>query len=210
MQPYSTAILDYNVKRFPFARLCEAFLGQPLTELHDASIARLQPGKERTPFHEQLYAIGEPFLHIYRAFVKDLLDVEAGAYLYQAIPSFRVHLPGNVATGNFHRDSDFNHPREELNFLVPLTPMRDTSSVWVESEPGANDCAPVEMSVGQYLRFHGAVLLHGSVPNETGRSRVSFDFRILPKVAYQDTGLSTVNAETPLRLGAYYADGGLL
>jgi hypothetical protein len=207
MQPYSTQILSYDTARFPFATICTRYLGD-LTALHDESLGRLQVGKERTAYHERLYAIGEPFLMVYRAFVRDILGDEAGLYLYQAIPSFRVHLPGSVATGNFHRDSDFNHPVEELNFLVPLTPMRDTSSVWVETEPGANDCQPVTMGVGEYLRFHGAMLLHGSKPNETGRSRVSFDFRVLPKAAYKDGGLATVNKGVALRLGAYYSDGG--
>jgi hypothetical protein len=210
MLPYSTEILSYNVRRYPFARLCETFLRQSLTELHDETIARLQPGHERTPFHEQLYAIGEPFLAMYRSFVKELLDVEAPAYLYQAVPSFRVHLPGNVATGNFHRDSDFGHQAETINILVPLTPMADTASVWIESEPGANDPAPVTMNVGQYLRFHAAMLLHGSHPNTTGKSRVSFDFRVLPKVAYRDNGSRSAITEMPIRLGDYYADGGLL
>jgi hypothetical protein len=207
MQPYSTAILTYDVGQHPFAALCERYLGD-LTSLHDESLGRLQVGKETTAYHQALYGIGEPFLSVYRRFVKDILGEEIGLYLYQAVPSFRVHLPGNVATGNFHRDSDFNHPKEELNFLVPLTPMADTASVWIETEPGAGDCAAVTMAVGQYLRFHGAVLLHGSKPNETGRSRVSFDFRILPKHAYRDDGRATVNVGMPLRLGAYYADGG--
>ena len=206
MQPYSTAIFSYDRIAYPFAEICTAALGD-LTTLHDETIARLRVGSERTQFHAQLYAIGDPFLSVYRAFVKHLLDIEAGAYLYQAVPSFRVHLPGNVATGNFHKDSDFNHPHEEINYLVALTPMHNSSSVWIESEPGANDFMPVELRVGQYLRFHGADLMHGSVPNVTGQTRVSFDFRILPKAAYRPTDARTVNAGVSLTLGAYYADG---
>ena len=209
MQPYSTAVLSYDSLRHPFAAIATAYLGE-LTTLHDPTIGRLEVGREQTPFHAQLYAIGEPFLSIYRGFVRSILDVERGAYLYQAIPSFRVHLPGNVATGNFHKDSDFGHQAEELNYLVPLTPMRDTSSVWLESEPGAADYAPVAMRVGEYLRFHGAMLSHGSVPNTTGKTRVSFDFRVLPKAAYRDTGARTAQLGMGLRLGEYYADGGEL
>ena len=209
MIPCSTAILSYDRIRFPFARLAEMHLGD-LTTLHDATIPRLQVGAERTPFHAQLYAIGDPFQAIYRRFVASLLGDEAPAYLYQAIPSFRVHLPDNVATGNFHKDSDFGHPLEEVNFLVPLTPMAGSNSVWIESEPGARDMMPVTLSVGQYIRFHGAALLHGSHPNQTGRTRVSFDFRILPKAAYRDTGKRTVNKGVALKLGEYYADGGAL
>ena len=41
MLPYSTAILDYDTVRYPFARLCEAHLGD-LTTLHDERIGRLK------------------------------------------------------------------------------------------------------------------------------------------------------------------------
>lgn len=212
MIPYYTSILDYDTARYPFARLAETFLGRDLVGLRDDTIGRLQVGKERTDFHRRLYDIGAPFLSLYRSFLKEVVFVQTdpALYFYQAIPSWRVHLPGNVATGNFHRDADFNHAIEEINFLVPLTPMASTSSVWIESEPGANDCAPVTMEPGQYLRFHGAALLHGSHPNTTGCSRVSFDFRVLPRTAYKDTGARTVNAGMDLRLGDYWADGGEL
>lgn len=211
MLPYNTAVLSYDEVRFPFRQFVTQYLGDVATWRDDA-IGRLAAGKERTPFHQQLYQIGEPFLDLYRRFVRDevLVGDFSSAYLYQAIPSWRVHLPGNVATGTFHKDSDFNHPFEEINFLVPLTPMHDTASVWLESEPGALDFCPVDLEPGQYLRFHGACLMHGSVPNTTGRARVSFDFRLLPRTAYQDRGLQTVNAGMDLRLGAYYADGGVL
>lgn len=209
MLNYSTAILSYDCTRYPFARLCEAYLGD-LTSLHDERIGRLQPGAERTPFHAQLYAIGDPFLHLYRAFVRELLDVEAPAYLYQAVPSFRVHLPGNVATGNFHKDVDFGHSPESLNYIIPLTPMAQSSSVWVEGVGADGSIAPITMEVGQYLRFHGAQLTHGSYPNETGKTRVSFDFRILPKASYKPTEARSAQLGVSLTLGSYYSDGGEL
>lgn len=209
MQPYSTAILRYDTARYPFTRLAEAHLGD-LTTLHDETIPRLQPGAERTPFHAQLYAIGDAFLSLYRGFVRELLDVEAPLCLYQAIPSFRVHLPGNVATGSFHRDSDFGHSKQSLNYIVPLTPMAQSSSVWIESAPGAADYAAVQLTPGRLLRFHGACLSHGSYPNQTGRTRVSFDFRILPKAAYKDEGKKSAQLGVSLTLGEYYADGGEL
>ncbi len=209
MLPYNTAILKYDTARYPFTRLAEAYMGD-LTKLHDERVGRLQPGAERTPFHAQLYAIGDPFLSLYRAFVRELLDIEAGLYLYQAVPSFRVHLPGNVATGNFHKDSDFGHSVASLNFLVPLTPMAQSSSVWLEGYGGDGSIAPVQLTPGRYLRFHGAVLSHGSYPNETGRTRVSFDFRVLPKAAYKDEGKKSAQLGMALTLGEYYADGGEL
>lgn len=213
MLNYETRLLHYDTARYPLAAMVEAHFEHPLTLLHALSsgpIARLEVGcDQQTEFHAHFYTIGTPFYGVYRAFVKSLLDTP-GDYLYQKIPTFRVHLPGNVATGGFHRDADYNHPIAELNYLVPLTPMEGTSSVWIETAPNADDCYPVRAVVGDVLRFHGAVLTHGSVPNESGRTRVSFDFRILPKVAYHETDLRTVNQGRRLILGDYYADGGLL
>lgn len=209
MLDYETKIVSYDPVRFPFARLCETHLGD-MTSLRDDKVERLRVGAERTDFHAQLYAIGEPFHAMYRAFVKDLFGRDTAGLLYQTVPSFRVHLPGNVATGNFHRDSDFGHSPESLNYLVALTPMANSSSVWVEGYGADGTLSPVSLQVGQYLRFHAAKLLHGSYPNETGRARVSFDFRVLPKAAYKPTAARSAQLGVSLTLGEYYSDGGEL
>lgn len=206
MLDYSTAILKYDTLKYPFIRVAEAHLGD-LTALRDDKVERLRVGAERTDFHAQLYAIGEPFLKIYRGFVRELLGTGASAYLYQTIPSFRVHLPGNVATGNFHRDADFGHQEETLNYLVPLTPMAQSSSVWIEGYGADGSLGAVQLTPGRFLRFHAARLLHGSYPNQTGRARVSFDFRVLPKSAYRPTDARSAQLGVSLTLGEYYSDG---
>ena len=40
-----------------------------------------------------------------------------------------------------HYDSDHlsNHPVGEKNFLIPITKMKDTNSIYIDSEPGKKD-----------------------------------------------------------------------
>ena len=40
------------------------------------------------------------------------------------------------------------------------------------------------MNYGEILKFDGANLLHGNKINKTGKSRISFDFRVLKKSDY--------------------------
>lgn len=123
------------------------------------------------------------------------LNWEDDDYLFQAKPTFRVHLPGNIATGGFHRDRDYNHQTQEVNFIVPLTKMAKTASLFIEL--GVADWINPDLGVGQAICFDGANLLHGSKPNMEGYTRCSIDFRLLHKKDYCDTGLSTVNLGMP-------------
>jgi hypothetical protein len=212
MLDYTTRIIDYDETRFPFRALVAAHFGRDLAQLHEGApaIGRLQPGMDtQTPMHKHFYSDDGPFLQtflaVYRAFVYEVFRGES-ALLYQRIPTFRVHLPGNVATGNFHRDADFGHNRAELNVLVALTPMHDTNSVWIESTRVAEDTwnyEPVVLQPGQALIFHGAVLSHGSLPNLTGVTRASFDARVLPRQNYQP-GARTVNQGMAMDIGTYW------
>jgi hypothetical protein len=210
MLNYKTRVITYDTNRYPFAALVRGHFRKDLALLHEGApaIARLEVGKDTaTPMHEWFYRGDETgsfnrlFLSIYHQFMREFAG--PGAYLYQKVPSFRVHLPGNVATGNFHRDSDFGHQEEELNILVALTPMAGENSVWVESERGRGDYSPVTMDVGQALVFHGAVLSHGSLTNTTGKTRVSFDARILPRASYRPGG-TTINQGVPFAIGGYW------
>lgn len=218
MLDYTTRILSYDETRYPFRQLVTAHFGRALTELHKGAgdIPRLQPGMDtQTPMHKHFYSGDGPFLPtllgVYTGFIRDTLlawGETPADYLYQKVPNFRVHLPGNVATGNFHRDSDFGHNEAELNILVALTPMHDTNSVWLESTRTAESTEgyePVTMEPGQALVFCGARLMHGSVPNMTPFTRASFDCRILPRAAYAP-GKKTINQGMALDIGGYWGE----
>jgi len=67
-----------------------------------------------------------------------------------------------------------------LNVWLPLTPVWDENSIWIESEEGKEDFVPVELDYGQGLVFDDSNLRHGSKANQTPSTRVSFDFRFAP------------------------------
>ena len=144
---------------------------------------------------------------LYENFIKDVIShkVECKKFLYQKSPTFRVHAPGNIADGGWHRDRDYNHSPHEINFFLPLTPAVGNNTIWVESEEDRADYAPMNCDYGQFYIWDGANLKHGNKVNDTGVSRVSIDFRILPYDKY-DVGQakSSVSAGKKFIIGDYY------
>lgn len=125
--------------------------------------------------------------------------------MYQKAPTFRVHLPGNVAVGAFHVDSQYNHQPAELNFWVPLTSALAENTIHIESEPGKGDHAPVCLSPGQVLVFEGSKYSHGNIKNTSNVSRVSFDLRALRMSQYDpDWGRVSHNTVKRFVIGGYY------
>lgn len=166
-----------------------------------------------TIFHDKFYKALrsrwlETFIHTYEDFVYNFIStivLDENELLYQTTPTFRVHLPGNLAVGAFHKDKDFNHPTGEINFILPLTDMYGTNTVWAESSPDKGDFAPIEMTYGQVLQFDGNNCTHGNKVNTTPHTRVSLDFRVLPKAFYDpETAKSSVTKGTKFTLGNYY------
>lgn len=223
---YSTCVATGQSRAVVLQRMVEQHFGHPLNRLHElleCPVARLEVGRDQqTQFHKKFYEIGADFWEEYKNFARHCAERiglgDPAQLLYQRRPTFRVHLPGNVATGGWHRDGDYNHPSEELNFVVPLTRFIPPSPEghagngffiadrpWLRSRLLRRFVHP-DMEPGDVLRFHGAALLHGSVENRTGLTRVSLDFRVLPKTAVPTDGKSTVNQGIPFKVGpdGYY------
>lgn len=123
--------------------------------------------------------------------------------LYQKFPTFRVHLPGNIAVGRFHTDAEFGHPKGEWNYVLPLTNSGGMASIWVESAPGEGDFYPLKLRIGDLIKFNGNQCKHGNYINDTGKTRVSMDFRVLPMSKYTAAGES-VTMKTKFVIGEYY------
>lgn len=163
------------------------------TELHDKVYNKIRAG---WPKFEKTY---ENFIF---DVVSPLFDED---FLYQKLPTIRFHIPDNVAVGAFHTDAEFNHPAGEINFIIPLTNSEDTACPWVESEPGENDFEAIPLTIGKLVQFNGNVLRHGNKVNETGFTRVSMDFRILPISKYNpETGGESLTRKTKFVEGEYY------
>jgi hypothetical protein len=100
---------------------------------------------------------------------------------FQMPPTFRVHLHGCGSVSSLHRDRDYGMPATRRTSWIPLTRVWGNNSLWLENGvTGKLD--PIELEYGQFIIFDSANIAHGSVTNDTGSSRVSFDCRFTPAI----------------------------
>jgi hypothetical protein len=201
--------LDYPLARFDFPRIVSRALDDTdLNRLgHTERIAlRTRATDQQTRWHRAFYQTFADWKPLYEGFVGQIVAPLFGEPLfYQAVPTFRVHLPGNLAVGEFHVDTQYGHPGEEITFWVPLTHACGTNSVWIESAAGLGDYRPVTADPGQVVIFDAAHLRHGNLVNRSGTTRVSFDFRCLRERDYRHTDHRSVNTGLAFRPGEYYS-----
>lgn len=157
-------------------------------------------------FYEKLKRGWPKFEYIYETFISDVVSpLFEEDFLYQRWPTIRFHLVSNLAVGAFHTDAEFHHPAGEINFIIPLTNSDGTACPWVESEPGENDFQPMSLRIGHLIKFNGNILRHGNKVNETGDSRASMDFRVLPISKYNPgTTSESITRKTKFIEGGYY------
>jgi hypothetical protein len=163
-----------------------------------------------TIFHDQFYnkyRAGWPEMEeLYESLIRERVSKwYSEPILYQKFPTFRVHLPGNIAVGRFHTDAEFGHPEGEVNYVIPLTDSDATASIWAESFAGIGDYLPLKLRVGELIKFNGNKLSHGNMKNMTEATRVSMDFRVLPMSKYTGAGES-VTMKTKFVIGQYYKE----
>lgn len=153
------------------------------------------------------------FLVMYQRFVQEailpLFD-ETSQFAVQRQPTIRVHSPGGTVltrrSGDhncigMHRDSDFGHQQHEVTFVVPLTDMFGSNSVWAETGSGEDDFAPLTMQYGYFHRWQSAQSRHYNMVNQTCQTRISFDFRVIPMEYYKE---SSGTYQTKFQIGDYF------
>jgi len=152
-------------------------------------------------------ALGECYRRFLREVVMPAVDPDGEGIYYQREPNLRCHLPGtgSLLTGK-HRDADFYHQPNEVNVWLPVTLAFGTNSVWSESAPGRGDHAPFEAEPGGAVLFWAAQCEHYTVPNETGATRLSFDFRVVPRRLYRERypGSHTRQGSGRFELGGFF------
>lgn len=202
-------VCEYDLGTFDFPTAVARILG--VTSLgslgSDAEYSRFsRENDQSTHFHKRFYDSFGEIEELYRRFVQEVAGPIVGErFCFQRVPTFRVHLPSNVAVGEFHTDADYNHPEGEMNFWVPLTEAWGTNTVWIETEPGRKDYQPAPPLIpGQLLLFDAVGWGHGNVLNETGATRVSFDFRCIPMSQYRAVDARSVNTDQRLAIGEYF------
>ena len=190
----TTTVFDYDAATYDFRGVIADLLGRrDLTTLTadyvngaDRAGNSLYKNMEQSPHFRRLYAgleseSGRAFYALYERFVREVIRPQyAEPIYYQRRPSHRILFADTPGQSRFHRDRDYGHHGSEVNYLVVQTPAFATNTIWIESEEGRADYAPVVLEPGQYVRFKGVNLAHGAQLNVTGRSRVSFDFRVMP------------------------------
>jgi hypothetical protein len=207
----------YDTVQFNFRDIVSNIFGvDNLKELHDTLDKELDipddPSKDQsTVFHKIFYqGVDEKdsiFLEKYTQFVEHLCSLHFNRedMVYQTRPTFRVHIPNNIAVAEWHKDKAYNHSPQETNVFLPLTRAFDTNTVWAESEEDKGDYAPIEAINGQYCLWDGANLTHGNKKNTTGVTRVSIDFRLIPANDMKYSGTSVTN-KVPMELGYYWSE----
>lgn len=173
-------VFDYPLPKYPFHRVVAQSLAvDDLTSLRSGAPLWTRESDQASQWHRDFYAGFAEWGELYHRFVREqVVPRLSESCYYQAVPTFRVHQPGNVAVGEFHTDADYHHPAGEVTFWLPLTEAYGTNSVWVEDD--AHDLRPFVAQPGQMVAFAAVSRRHGNQINTTGKARVSFDFRCLP------------------------------
>ena len=220
-------INNFDTKKFNFLKLVEDHLKKNLNcdqvmDFHnyipeDKMPKDIYEGTAHTYGHDLLYAI-DPifkqakiikasnigFIELYKKFIKYLSEeIFKADIIFQKKPSLRIQYPNYTSYGKFHRDSDYNHPEEEINIWLPITKTRNTASMFIESEVGKKDFKPMNLDFGQYLIFNSE-LMHGNKVNEEKYTRLSMDFRVMFKADYKKFTKSSATQNIKFQIGEYY------
>lgn len=211
--------ITYSTQKFNFADMIAQGLGYSNLELiHNAPDFEYTEKFERandqsTHYHQRYYTLArtEAFQNLYTEFIKEVVKPEFGTeVVYQTIPTFRLHFPGNIAVGEFHRDRNYRDVKwasrvKELNFFLPFTSAYGTNTIWVESSEGLEDFSPIVCDYGQTVMWDGSNLLHGNKTNIEPTTRVSVDFRVMSIDSYEPSTHGSINTKTQFTLGGYYS-----
>jgi hypothetical protein len=164
------------------------------------------------------------FIELYKRFIIDYvkpLYPEETHILYQKTPNLRISFPLTTAIGRrpdtdpdkfiigLHNDSEFGHPPEEMNFVIPITCMFSTNSIYYEETPNSNmeynEYSCLELVENEFFQCYFNQLKHYNRINGTGNTRISLDFRIIPYSKYNaNYNETSITNNKKLQLGEYF------
>jgi hypothetical protein len=170
-------------------------------------------------FYEYYDSNGE-FKNLYYKFIKEVLKPiyfpEEEYLVVQTTPNIRLQLPNTTTLGimdtdpnkdiiGLHNDSQFNHDKNEYNFVLAITKMFGTNTIYFEPYPNSNldfdKYSNVELNENQFGNYYFNKCLHYNKINKTGKTRISFDFRIIPLSKYSK---SNNLSKSKLIIGDYF------
>ena len=153
-------IYNYDINKYNFIKEVTQLFQIELSYLHKKVSKEYklftEIGKDtNTEFHDLFYSKlrtnWSEIKDIYKKFIiekiYDICHEITGEteFAYQTFPTFRIMLPNNVAVTKFHYDSDseHKHPENEINFVIAITDMFDTNTIWCETEPNKKNFFPL-------------------------------------------------------------------
>lgn len=180
----------------------------------DADIGRDSHSEFHRIFYTNIKLSESPIRILWDRFcteaVKEIFPEEQ-PLIIQALPNLRIHIPGAQAVHRWHCDSDkdHRHPLGEVNIILAITNMFETNSVWRESSPNKGDYVPFNLSAGDMVLWNGNTCIHGNKKNTTNQTRISLNFRVIPKLKYQESQTNgwskkSVTTSTKFAIGDYY------
>jgi len=130
----------------------------------------------------------DTFKKLYCSFIKDIhahFFPDEELLIYQSYPSVRFQFMDSVTIPP-HKDSDSlsNHPLGEKNFIIPITEMKDTNTIQIESKPDLKDFKSIHLIPGELFCFNGNTCTHYNKKNTENKLRISLDFRVILKKDY--------------------------
>lgn len=189
-------IFTYNFEKHPFIKFFKKLYNEKnLNMLHLQSKDyiyyqnKLELGglnEIDTDLHVKFYnniKEKETFKKLYCIFIKDIYSEffpNEKYMIFQSFPSVRFQFMKSVTIPP-HKDSDYlsNHPLGEKNFLIPITEMKNTNSIYIESEPDKKDFKSIHLQPGDLYYFNGNMCTHYNKSNLEDKLRISLDFRII-------------------------------
>ncbi len=175
-------IFGYDTTRWNFRAMVAEFFGtDDLEHLHQthffdsrctAKQNSLDVGKS---LHTAVSAKSGPLLEslIYDHIASFIGPVKG----HQKSAMMRVNFHGSKAILRFHRDREYGQTGDLINLWLPVTAVWGSNSMYVESSSGASDFEPVKLQFGQAFIFRGYDLLHGTLDNDSGSTRITYDLR---------------------------------
>ena len=217
--PQGSRLVNFNVEKYNFSTILQTWFNwrKNLQQLHlqQEYITPFSREKDQsTLWHTIFYKkIREDinFLFLYYDFLKTYIKpLYKDTIIFQTIPCLRIHLPKNVAVGEFHKDKDYRDKEwaekvVEKNYFLPLTKTNKHNTIWVESVENKQDYRPILIDPGMCLEWDGSNLSHGNKQNISNSTRVSLDFRVIDFNNYIESNKGSINTNTKFKIGEYYS-----
>lgn len=182
-------------------------------------------------FHDHIDQSNVPyFKDTYHNFVKThLLPMfpNETKLIIQQTPNIRFSFPSHAAIGSnpldtegnpidpdgvigLHKDADFGHHFTEQNFIIPITDMFDTNSLYYNpyiNGPtvinGSTEFINLQLTKSQFFTGYFNKWPHYNKINTTDKTRISFDLRVIPYSLYLSNEDYFIGTKFELNKGYY-------